>query len=138
MSPLVALAVLVAVFAPSEQRHLGVMDLQAIVDQLGDEILAHPNLNPVGSGLSGASGVHNLQEADGDDGEEDMIPHPVRIHNWGGAHLHGMGQISGVAVNPNDEPVVFHRGPVVWDARYGFYSNSIAKTISYAVFGDFS
>jgi len=36
----------------------------------------------------------------------------VSVNNWG-AHTK-LGQISGVAINPEDEPVVFHRGDKVW------------------------
>ena len=84
------------------------------------------------------SGVHELEEEveEGAVNEvDDEIPHPVtkcivhnsatfrisyrtlctfqvKLHNWA-SHLRP-GQISGVAINPNDEPVIFHRGNVEW------------------------
>ena len=83
------------------------------------------------------TGVHELEEEVEDDAlneVDDDVPHPVKnskeaatigrndntrhtfqvkLHNWA-SHLHRLGQISGVAINPNDEPVVFHRGNVEW------------------------
>lgn len=47
--------------------------------------------------------------------QEDDAPHPVKVNNWG-TDLR-VGQVSGIAVNPSDEPVIFHRGPVTWDSR---------------------
>ncbi len=74
------------------------MDVKALLDRLGDEFLTHSNLNP---------GEDTLPDDD--------VPHPVKVNNWAN-HL-GLGQVSAVAVNPSDQPVVFHRGPVVWDAK---------------------
>jgi len=110
-------ALVLVVVAATEARNIGggIMDLQSLVDTLGDEILAHPGLNPNNDEMP--SGVHELEEEveedNGLDGVDDEIPHPVKLHNWG-SHLHGLGQVSGVAVNANDEPVIFHRGNVEW------------------------
>ena len=40
-------------------------------------------------------------------------PHPQKVHNF--ARGLDVGQVSAVAVNPNDQPVIFHRGPTVWN-----------------------
>jgi peptidylamidoglycolate lyase len=118
------------VLSAAHARTMGIMDLQSLVDRLGDEILAHPGLNPaasasVAASSLGAAGVHDLGRAVGadeaedrnddgfEDADEDDVPHPVKINNWG-ADL-DVGQVAGIAVNPDDEPVIFHRGPVVWD-----------------------
>merc|ERR1712117_467263 len=109
-----ALAIVVAV---SEARTIGdggVNYLQSLVDTLGDEILTHPGLRPMNQEVP--TGVHELEEEVEDDAlneVDDDVPHPVKLHNWA-SHLHRLGQISGVAINPNDEPVVFHRGNVEW------------------------
>jgi len=44
---------------------------------------------------------------------EDDVPHPIQVNNWG--HNLKVGQVSGVAVTNDDYPVIFHRGPVVWN-----------------------
>jgi len=105
---------LVAVAAEARTIGEGVMDLQSLVDTLGDEILAHPGLRPTNQEVP--TGVHELEEQVEEDAlneVDDEIPHPVKLHNWA-SHLHSLGQISGVAINPNDEPVIFHRGNVEW------------------------
>lgn len=57
---------------------------------------------------------------------EEDVPHPVKINNW--AHGLKVGQIGGVAVNPADQPVVFHRGPVEWNAlSFNFKTNNLAE-----------
>jgi len=110
------LGVLGVVVATAEARTIGdggVNYLQSLVDTLGDEILAHPGLRPTNQDMP--SGVHELEEEveEGAVNEvDDEIPHPVKLHNWA-SHLRP-GQISGVAINPNDEPVIFHRGNVEW------------------------
>ena len=49
------------------------------------------------------------------DFEDAEIPHPVGIYNWG-SRLH-LGQVSGVAVNTRDEPVIFQRGCHLWGPK---------------------
>ncbi|KAF5307215.1 hypothetical protein FQR65_LT00731 [Abscondita terminalis] len=39
---------------------------------------------------------------------------PQEVENWPEANLN-LGQVSGVAININEEPVIFHRGDRVWD-----------------------
>jgi peptidylamidoglycolate lyase len=111
----------VSVLMQAQARQLGIMDLQTLVDQLGDEILTHPGLNPAADAAgNGAQGSHNLHENEdmepemGKDDDED-VPHPIKVHNWG-SDLN-VGQVAGIAVNPNDEPVIFHRGSVVWGPK---------------------
>jgi len=44
---------------------------------------------------------------------EEDVPHPIQVNNWG--HKLKVGQVSGVSVTSDDYPVIFHRGPVVWN-----------------------
>ncbi len=76
------------------------MDIKAMFDRLGDEFLTH-------SSLSG--------DASASPALDDDVPHPVRVNNW--AHDLKTGQVAAVAVNPSDQPVIFHRGPIVWGPK---------------------
>jgi peptidylamidoglycolate lyase len=50
----------------------------------------------------------------------------VKINNW--ASDLNVGQIGGVAVNPSDQPVIFHRGPVEWNAKsFNLLTNNLAE-----------
>lgn len=42
---------------------------------------------------------------------------PKEVVGWPRPLPH-LGQVTGVAVNSHGQPVIFHRGPRVWDARY--------------------
>ena len=44
--------------------------------------------------------------------QEEDVPHPIKVNNW--APDLKVGQISAVAVNQDDQPVIFQRGPVEW------------------------
>jgi len=80
---------------PSVQRSLSILDFKSILDKLGDEFLNHESLAP--------------QVA----ANHDEIPHPQKVHNFASGLK--VGQVSAVSVNPNDQPVIFHRGSTVWD-----------------------
>lgn len=45
-----------------------------------------------------------------------LVGRPHEVPGWGAAIK--VGQVSGVTVNSVGQPVIFHRGPRVWDARY--------------------
>merc|ERR1711981_724180 len=80
-------------------------DLGQLVDHVEDELIGHD-----------ASEVPDHLDED--------IPHPVKINNW--ASDLEVGQIGGGAVNPSDQPVVFHRGPVEWNAKsFNFVTNNL-------------
>jgi peptidylamidoglycolate lyase len=51
--------------------------------------------------------------------------HPVEVHGWDDNLK--LGQVSAVDVNLNDDPVIFHRGPVVWDASYFGFDNVLRE-----------
>jgi hypothetical protein len=74
------------------------MDLKSLIDRFGDEFLTHAALKP-------QKPVEDRQ---------DDVPHPLRVNNWGQGL--DVGQISAVSVNPADQPVIFHRGHIVWDS----------------------
>jgi len=79
----------------SLQRSLSILDIKGIIDRLGDEFLSHSSIGPQ---------IPNGQ---------DDIPHPVKVNNY--ATNLDVGQVSAVSINPADQPVIFHRGRVVWD-----------------------
>ncbi|KAK9498229.1 hypothetical protein O3M35_004089 [Rhynocoris fuscipes] len=54
---------------------------------------------------------------------KDVILRPVEEIGWG-QNLTGLGQVSGVSVNPNGNPVIFHRGSRIWDLE-SFNSTNI-------------
>lgn len=80
----------------------GVIDLVDLVGQYEDEIL--------GRSLGFGPGQDTQDTEYKNLGE---VGHPVEVHGWD-AQLQ-LGQVSAVSTNPDDDPVVFHRGPVVWD-----------------------
>ena len=41
---------------------------------------------------------------------------PIEVLNWPSSDVQ-FGQITGVAVNPNGDPVIFHRGSVRWEGK---------------------
>lgn len=58
--------------------------------------------------------------------QEDDVPHPVKVNNW--ANGLKVGQVAGVSVNPDDHPVIFHRGPVEWNAKtFNLLTNNLAE-----------
>jgi len=91
-------------------------------DDAIDEILTHENLNSA-AGSNGAEVVNvampfgdeermmNLEEQYGD------VPHPTLINNWGSDLDEALGQVGGVAITPEDDPIVFHRGCHKWDEK---------------------
>jgi len=89
---------LLGLISSSEQRSLSLTDLQSLVDTIGDEIVSH-------EGLHAAARMPEAVEED--------IPHPIKVNNW--APDLKVGQISAVAVNSNDQPVIFQRGPIEWN-----------------------
>ena len=78
-------------------KPLGLLDLKGLIDRLGDEFFTHHGLSPQKSTL------------------QDDIPHPIKVNNFG--RQLELGQVSAISVNPNDQPVIFHRGHVVWDQK---------------------
>ncbi|KAK6625855.1 hypothetical protein RUM43_006154 [Polyplax serrata] len=57
---------------------------------------------------SDVTGLLNLQT------DRSVPVHPVEVQGWP-KKLPNLGQVVGVAVNPNHQPVIFHRGPRKWD-----------------------
>lgn len=79
--------------------------LGQMVDHVEDELIGH-------------------DVSDTPDSLDEDIPHPIKINNW--ASDLKVGQIGGVAVNPSDQPVIFHRGPVEWGASsFNFKTNNL-------------
>ncbi len=106
-------------------RSLGIQDIQDMFDHLGDEILTHGSLGGASSNVQGAGNVHDVsldrseveggaQEEEEEEDRED-VPHPSLVNNWGSGLK--VGQVAGVAVGPDDNPVVFHRGCHKWDGK---------------------
>merc|ERR1711910_187050 len=85
---------------PQQQVDGAALDLAALVRQYEDQVL----------GRQVALGED--EEAPEDPG---AVGQPVEVHGWDtGLKL---GQVSAVDVNQNDDPVVFPRGPVVWNGK---------------------
>lgn len=97
-----ALICVLGLISPSFQRSLSILDLKSLIDRLGDEFLSSTH-----QGLSASSEASSSASND--------IPHPMKVNNFA-AGL-DVGQVSAISVNPNDQPVIFHRGHVVWDAN---------------------
>lgn len=93
-----ALCVCLLWASPSHQRALSILDLKSVIDRLGDEFFTHAALKP--------------QKNVGPPPDSD-IPHPIKVNFWGNNLK--VGQVAAVSVNPADQPVVFHRGPTVWN-----------------------
>ena len=54
--------------------------------------------------------------------EEVAAGKPIEVHGWDDGLK--LGQVTAVDVDLNDDPVIFQRGPVVWDAQ-SFNSENI-------------
>ena len=50
-------------------------------------------------------------------GSTTYIPTPVLVENWP-VNRHNFGQITAVSIDPQGNPVIFHRADRYWDAKY--------------------
>lgn len=75
------------------------LDIADIIHRYEDDILGH----------HGGIETRDYQPSP----EEDELAHPVLVHGWGSGL--DLGQVTGVDVDGNNDPVIFHRGPVTWD-----------------------
>ena len=48
--------------------------------------------------------------------DKPAISEPKEVLNWPSVPL-ASGQISGVAIDQEGNPVIFHRGPVIWNGE---------------------
>jgi len=119
MKKLFLLLVVIGCISPSFQRSLSIFDLKSIIDRLGvDEFLTHQSLQSAPAGA--ATGQDN--------NVPDDIPHPKKVNNF--ASQLDLGQVTAVSVNPADQPVIFHRGHVVWNfASFGRDNKLVAPTL---------
>jgi peptidylamidoglycolate lyase len=85
---------------PEQQVDGAALDLAALVRQYEDQVL----------GRQVALGED--EEAAEDPG---AVGQPVEVHGWDTGL--SLGQVSAVDVNQDGDPVVFHRGPVVWNGK---------------------
>jgi len=85
---------------PQQQADGAALDLAALVRQYEDQVL----------GRQVALGED--EEAPEDPG---AVGQPVEVHGWDTGL--SLGQVSAVDVNQDGDPVVFHRGPVVWNGK---------------------
>jgi len=102
MQPAQVLLPLLGVLLLHHQQHVqgAALDLAALVRQYEDQVL----------GRQVALGED--EEAPEDPG---AVGQPVEVHGWDSGLK--LGQVSAVDVDQNDDPVVFHRGPVVWNGK---------------------
>merc|ERR1712241_1070397 len=85
---------------PEQHAEGAALDLAAFVRQYEDQVL----------GRQVALGED--EEAPEDPG---AVGQPVEVHGWDSGLK--LGQVSAVDVDQNDDPGVFHRGPVVWNGK---------------------
>jgi len=83
-----------------------VMDLLNLVRRYEDEILGRRVGYP---GIKSNNYLEDMEE------EKDNVGKPIEVHGWGDNLK--LGQVSAVDVNLDDDPVIFQRGPVTWDAK---------------------
>jgi len=98
VAALLATLGLLATFAP-ETEAAALADIAALVQQYEDQVLGRQ------------VGV----EEEPLEQEDDLgaVGQPVEVNGWDSGLK--LGQVSAVDVDLNDNPVVFHRGPVAWD-----------------------
>lgn len=93
------LVVVVALMVVGEGQGAA-LDLAALIHQYEDQVL----------GDRGARAVsENINSQVQDEGESG---HPVEVHGFGSGLK--LGQVTAVDVDGNNDPVIFHRGPVTW------------------------
>jgi len=110
MKNFVGLLVALCLISPSIQKALSILDLKGMIDRLGDEFLTHRFLKPQTEPL------------------DDDIPHPLKVNNFAAGI--DVGQVSAISVNTNDQPIIFHRGHVVWDSKsFGRDYKLVAPTL---------
>jgi len=85
--------------------HGAVMDLVNLVHRYEDEILGRR------VGLPGIRGQNDVEE----ENEQNNVGRPIEVHGWDDNLK--LGQVSAVDVNLDDDPVIFQRGPVSWNAK---------------------
>merc|ERR1712110_484599 len=85
------------------------LDLAALVRQYEDQVLGR-----------------QVALGEGEEAPEDPggVGQPVEVHGWDTGL--SLGQVSAVDVNQDGDPVVFHRGPVVWNGK-SFDSKNISS-----------
>merc|ERR1712107_799040 len=102
MQPAQVLLPLLGVLLLHHQQHVqgAALDLAALVRQYEDQVLGR-----------------QVALGEDEDAPEDpgAVGQPVEVHGWDSGLK--LGQVSAVDVNQNDDPVVFHRGPVVWNGK---------------------
>jgi len=93
-----------------------VLDLVNLVHQYEDGLLGG------GVGYTGFTDVRKTEEINK---KTTDIGHPVEVHGWDDNLK--LGQVSAVDVNLDDDPVIFQRGPVVWDDKSFNYNNVLIE-----------
>jgi len=93
-----------------------VLDLVNLVHQYEDEILGRSIGHP---------GIREQALTEDTNEQIDDIGRPVEVHGWDDNLK--LGQVSAVDVNLDDDPVIFQRGPVVWNAKSFNKKNVLIK-----------
>jgi len=79
------------------------LDLAALIHQYEDQVLGDRGVRAI------AEDMDSQVETEGESG------HPVEVHGFGSGL--SLGQVSAVDVDENNDPVIFHRGPVTWGGK---------------------
>lgn len=68
------------------------------------------------NGVGGAHEKHDNKPID-----TTHIATPVLVENWPvNSHSNSFGQVTAVSVDPEGNPVIFHRADRYWDAKYAY------------------
>ena len=105
------LAAVAAICLVPQTNGAAVLDLIDLFHQYEDDILGR------GQGVN--------PEPQPEEDQDNEPGKPIEVHGWD-SNLK-LGQVSAVDVNSNDDPVVFHRGSVVWDGSSFGLDNHLQK-----------
>lgn len=88
-------------------------DITALIHQYEDDILG---------GRRGVPSAEDYQQHEANEGDDG---HPVEAHGWGNNLK--LGQVSAVDVDNNNDPVIFHRGPITWNGKSFNLNNKLVN-----------
>lgn len=60
--------------------------------------------------------IASANDLDKDSSGPSYVPTPVLVENWPSSS-HSFGQVTAVSIDPQGNPVIFHRGDRYWDAK---------------------
>jgi len=109
--------VLLLVLYGTKAAVVPVEDLTRLLHQYEDQFLGRK-----------VGGLPSDEGEDIDEGENiGTVGHPVEVHGWDSLLQDNikLGQVSAVSVNLEDDPVIFHRGSVIWGVGSFDHNNKL-------------